>query len=176
MRASVLASLAAAALAACGDPDPGSLSDCEPAPPPVALDMIGDAVPPTTDAALQAWLAAGEYAAFLPESGIHDSAGPHGGAVRTFVNRALAGSLTSCASSHPVGAAAVKELYDEGVLDGWAVMVKTEDGTGAARWFWYEVFSTAADATPAFTGQGHDTCTGCHDGGLDAVRTRWPLQ
>jgi hypothetical protein len=34
----------------------------------------------------------------------------------------------------------------------------------------------APDADAATASQGDDTCTGCHDGGLDAVRTRWPLR
>lgn len=163
--------------AACGsDPDPGSLVDCTPAALPVAGDTIGDAVPPVSDAELQAWLAAGSYTTFLPESARHVSAGPHADQVRTFLNRALATSLTDCATSHPTAAAAVKELYTAGALSGWAVMVKTEAAAGADAWFWYEVFSTAADASPGFSGHAHETCTGCHDGGLDAVRTRWPLR
>src|SRR5688572_16218408 len=85
--------LALAALVAC-DPEPGSLTDCEPAASPVPLETIDDTVPPTTDAELQAWLASGGYLTFLPESQVHDSAGPHGGQVRTFINRTLATSLT----------------------------------------------------------------------------------
>jgi hypothetical protein len=161
-------------LPAC-NPKSGSLADCVPTPPPVAVDTIDDTVPPVVDAELQAWLAAGSYTGFLPESGPHDSEGPHGGTVRTFLNRQLAGSLDDCAESHPVGSAAVKELFDDGVLDGWAVMVKTQPGPGADAWYWYEVFSTAPDADAPYSGQANDTCTGCHDGGLDAVRTRWPL-
>jgi hypothetical protein len=165
-----------ATLAACGDPDPGSLADCTPAAPPVALDTISDTVPAVTNAELQAWLATGSYSTFLPESAVHGSAGPHGGGVRTFLNRQVVGSLASCATSHPVGSALVKELFDGDVLEGWAVMVKTQPGPGADAWFWYEVFSVEPGATPAYSGQAHGTCTGCHDGGLDAVRTRWPLR
>jgi len=171
--AAVAALLVLVTLAACGDPEPGSLADCDPV---AAPDAIGEAVPPVDDAALQAWLAAGSYAAYLPESAPHDSAGPHGGQVRTFVNRALATSLGACAESHPVGAAAVKELRNATGLTGWAVMVKTLPGPGADAWYWYEVFSTAPDARPGFSGQADETCTGCHDGGLDAVRTAWPLR
>lgn len=174
MRHLVLAS--SCFLVACGDPDPGSLADCTPASAPVALDTISDTVPSVVDAELQAWLAAGSYSTFLPESAAHASAGPHGGRVRTFLNRQLAGSLETCADSHPVGSAAVKELYDGDLVDGWAVMVKTQPGPGAGAWYWYEVFSVDPGAQPAYSGQGDDTCTGCHDGGLDAVRTRWPLQ
>lgn len=162
---------AAAGAAAC-DPAPGSEVDCTPA---AAPDGIADDVPPVEPAALQAWLADDGYAGYLPESTRHPSSGPHG-AVRTFVNARLAGSLATCASPHPVGSAAVKELYDGDALSGWAVMVKTEAAQGAGHWYWYEVFDTAPDAEAPYAGQGLDTCTGCHDGGLDAVRVAWPLR
>lgn len=158
------------------DPEPGSLNACEPATPAVDLNAIADEVPSTVNAELQPWLAAGTYTTFLPESGAHPSAGPHGGRVRTFVNRQLAGSLSECQASHPVGSAAVKELFDDGGVRGWAVMVKTRPGPGADAWYWYEVFSTAPDADAAVSAQASGTCTGCHDGGLDAVRSRWPLR
>jgi hypothetical protein len=32
------------------------------------------------------------------------------------------------------------------------------------------------DAELGYSGQAHGVCAGCHDGGLDAVRTRWSLQ
>jgi len=167
--------VALAALGAC-DPEPGSLASCEPIVAPVDLATVSGDVPPTSNSDLQAWLTIGGYAGFLAESGPHVSAGPHGGRVRTFVNRQLASSLTTCAASHPVGAAAVKELLDAAGVRGWAVMIKTEASAGADAWYWYEAFSTAPDATPAASGQANGTCTGCHDGGLDAIRTPWPLR
>lgn len=177
MRPTIYGPLAAAlAVVAACDPEPGSLRDCEPAAAPVDLGTISDVVPATANADLQAWLAARSYTSFLPESAPHASAGPHGGRVRAFLNRQLAGSLTTCAASHPTGAAAVKELFDANGVRGWTVMIKTKPGPGADAWYWYEVFSTAADAAPEVSGQASGTCTGCHDGGLDAVRTRWPLR
>jgi hypothetical protein len=166
---------ALATLVGC-DPEVGSLADCEPAAPAVDVGSIADDVPSTGDAELQTWLATGGYSTFLPESAPHASAGPHGGRVRTFVNRQLASSLTTCEASHPIGATAVKELFDGEGVRGWAVMIKTRPGPGADAWYWYEVFSTAPDAEPAISAQASGTCVGCHDGGLDAVRTRWPLR
>ncbi len=174
-RTSAILILAAASLAgaACSsDPDPGSEADCTPAAAPAG---IADETPPLASAELQAWLAAGDYQGFLAESARHPSSGPHG-PVRTYVNAALAGSLATCEASHPVGSAAVKELYTGDAIRGWAVMIKTEAAQGAASWYWYEVFDTAPGAEPAVAGQAHDTCTGCHDGGLDAVRSSWPLR
>jgi hypothetical protein len=172
MRALRLAVWAVAMAAGC-DPEPGSLIDCEPAP--VPSGEIGDDVAPAEPAAMQAWLASGGYAGYLAESAPHRSSGAHS-TVRTFVNRRLAESLAECASPHPVGATSVKELYDGEELRGWAVMVKTGDPLGASHWYWYEVFDLGPDAAPAVAGQGHGTCRGCHDGGLDAFRSPWPLQ
>jgi hypothetical protein len=163
---------AVVALAAC-DPAPGSEIDCVPGAAPGGID---DDVPPTEPAALQAWLAAGGYAGFLAESAPHASAGPLGGPVRTLVNARLAGSLATCASPHPVGSVSVKELHDGETPSGWAVMIKAEAPLGADHWYWYEVFSVDPDAEATHAGLGVATCTGCHDAGLDAVRTPWPLQ
>jgi hypothetical protein len=140
------------------------------------LDEISDTTPPVVDAELQSWLAASSYTGYLPESVAHPSAGPHGGTVRAFVNRALAASLDAGAASHPVGAAAVKELHTTTGLRGWAVMVKTRPDPGPASWYWYEVFSTAPGASADYSGQANPTCTGCHGRGIDAVRTTWPLR
>jgi hypothetical protein len=168
MRTSLLATLAAIGC----DPAPGSEIACDPGDAPT--DAVSDEVAPDDPAALQAWLVADAYAGYLAESGVHGSA-THT-SVRTYVNRRLAESLATCASPHPVGATAVKELYDGDDLRGWAVMVKTQPAHGAGAWYWYEVFDVTAGGEPAVAGQGDGTCTGCHDAGLDAFRSRWPLQ
>jgi hypothetical protein len=68
----------------------------------------------------------------------------------------------------------VKELYGNGTttVTGWAVAVKTgvrsDDGAG---WYWYEVLSTRAGASPVADGNGVSLCTGCHAGGKDYVLT-----
>jgi hypothetical protein len=136
-----------------------------------------DAVP-TSDGALFAYLQSGRYRSFAAESGVHPSAGPHGVGVRTYVNAPLESSFAAGASSHPVGAAAVKELYagDGTTLTGWAVEVKTQpDSAGGQGWYWYEVFSTTDGSRP-ISGPGHPVCTGCHSEGIDYVRIPYPLQ
>jgi hypothetical protein len=131
---------------------------------------------PTEDAALFAYLQAGRYRDFAAESGVHPSAGPHGNGVRSFVNAVLDRSLAEGNLSHPVGAAAVKELYDGGAaLTGWAVEVKVADGAGGDGWYWYEVFSTTDGSRP-ISGVGNPICTGCHAEGIDFVRIPYPLQ
>lgn len=124
---------------------------------------------------LQPWLAAGGYQELPAESGIHASTGPHG-RVRSFVSPGLSDSLAA-GGDHPRGVAAIKELYDGDTLNGWAVSVKIEDDSaGGEGWYWYEVFSTAADAEPAVDGTGVDGCTGCHASGRDYVRLPFPLE
>lgn len=142
-------------------------------PPPAASDAV-----PTSSAELFAWLQAGRYRGFSAETAVHPSAGPHGGAVRTFVNGALERSLAAGGAAHPAGSAAVKELYaaDRSTLTGWAVEVKLRDDSDGGRgWYWYEVFSTTDGSRP-IEGVGNTVCTGCHTQGDDYVRIPFPLQ
>jgi hypothetical protein len=94
------------------------------------------------------------------------------------VNEVLDRSLAEGSLSHPVGAAAVKELYagDGTTLTGWAVEVKIQsDSAGGDGWYWYEVFSTTDGSRP-ISGAGNPICTGCHAEGIDYVRIPYPLQ
>lgn len=130
---------------------------------------------PSEGAALLEWLASGAYEAWPAESGPHESTGPHFGAVRTFVNPCLFASLDADAATHPVGAAAVKQLYGAGdTVEGHSVMIKVAAGEGGDNWYWLEHYqgNTYAD------GVGSGLCTGCHGGpgNRDYVLTPWPLQ
>ncbi len=147
------------------DDDPTSSSDDDGGEP-------VDQLPPTDSAALLPWLEDGSYLEWDRESAIHLSAGPHGGDVRTYVNAALVASLASGASSHPVDAAVVKELYDDAEIVGFAVMVKVAPGTGGDTWYWYEVVGSSTYAD----GVDEALCWGCHEDGADQVLTPFPLQ
>jgi len=130
---------------------------------------------PTESAALIDWLEGGEYASWQAETGPHPSTGPHFGAVRTFVDPCLAESLDAGDATHPIGAAAVKELYADGdVVLGWSVLVKIAAGSGGDTWYWHETYqgSTLLD------GVGEPACTGCHGGpgNADYFLSPWPLQ
>lgn len=133
-----------------------------------------DQLPPTHGDELLPWLESGEYLGWTGESAMHPSAGPHFAGVWTYVNDALLGSLEAGEPPHPMGAAAVKELYDgAGVRQGWAVMVKVQaDSAGGDGWYWYETF----DGDVFADGTGAGICTGCHSGGTDYVLTPFPLQ
>ncbi len=129
---------------------------------------------PASGAALADWLKAGHYRAWRGEGALHDSAGPHFGKVRAYLNPALFDSMQAGSKLHPKGAVAVKELYGGGerVL-GWSVAVKLEDASaGGGNWYWYEKFEdrTVADA------RGVLLCRACHLTGRDYVLTPWPLR
>jgi hypothetical protein len=137
---------------------------------------------PTDQAKLFKYLKSGDYKKFAAqESGEHPAAGPHtniGWPVRVFLDPVLDSSLAAGNAEHPVGSAAVKEMYaDDGKLQGWAVMVKTEkDGAGGAGWFWYEVTSIKNGDDPVAIGNGVPLCFGCHFPGKDFVLTGYPLR
>lgn len=136
-----------------------------------------DGIPFGEQGAFNGWLQTGEYTAWPHESAPHDSTGPHGDSVQTYLNPKLDGSLTAGNEAHPAGSAAVKEFFTNGAVSGWAAMVKTqEDSAGGDGWYWYEVFDADPGATAAFQGLGHPTCKGCHSAGSDFVRIPHPLQ
>jgi hypothetical protein len=130
-------------------------------------------VPPAPTDALEEWLAFSVYKTWEAESAPHESAGPHFGKVRTFVNPILHGSLALGATTHPKGAAAVKELYGAGdVVEGYAVLTKTGNSDGGKGFRWYEEYQGTVYAD----GPGVSLCTGCHLTGTDFVLTPYPLQ
>jgi hypothetical protein len=149
--------------------------------PPAAIKALGPAlpyidqsrIPPTASTnVMLRYLKAGLYRNWPAESAIHASTGPHFGKVRTWVNPVLAASLATGATEHPLGSAAVKELYgNSNTAAGWAVMVRTQAGTGGKSWYWYEQYGKLEIA-----GQGDRNCTGCHAAGRDQVLTPFPLR
>ena len=152
----------------------GCPPDETPSPSPTPTASPDASLPPTEVAALRAWLAAGSYRGWAAETAPHASAGPHGGAVRTFLNPALFASLDAGDAEHPAGAAAVKELYFSGEqVRGFAVMVKVQATSDRGRgWYWFEDFGSGEP----YSGVGLGICTGCHSAGRDFVRIPFPLQ
>jgi hypothetical protein len=130
------------------------------------------AVPSEDAAAIQAWLRSGAYRDWEsfdppPKAGMSMTMG-----ARVYLSPALADSLRSGATVHPVGAAAVRELTaeDRETPTGWALNHKLEPGEGADTWSFYEVFSTDADAVPVVFERAASGCVGCHAEGVDFVR------
>ena len=124
-------------------------------------------VPPATPAAMKPYLDARVYSAWPAEPAIKASS-VHFGNVRIWTNPTLKASLAAGKVEHPVGSAAVKELYGNGTQRrGWAAMVRTRAGAGGDGWYWYEVF----DGNLVGEGQGvtqtAGPCDSCHRSGLD---------
>lgn len=136
---------------------------------------------PSSAGDLNAWLQKRAYTCWARESRVHSGVGPHGGNVRVYLNAALDRSLSNPAPNgeHPVGAVAVKELFDGDAttLTGWAVGVKTQESSdGGKGWYWYEVFGTSPSPSDPTEGQGVAVCSTCHATGKDFVLTKYPLR
>ena len=115
------------------------------------------------------------------ESETHPSSGPHasfGHPVKVYMNATMNDAFKAGAKVLPKGAGTVKELFDnDGGLDGWAVMLKTQDASdGGKGWFWYEITSTTDSSAPRANGNGVARCAGCHSVGNDFVLTEHPLK
>ena len=126
----------------------------------------GDAqTPPTGDAAaITAWLQRGDYKAWACEPAKQAARGssPHG------ENRVCSNTLLSAttAAEYPVGAAGVKEIFENGSATptGYAIYRKMESGKGGAGWYWIAVSGTEVEVNSLGTsGVAKDVCVGCHD-------------
>ena len=118
-------------------------------------------IPPTTAEALDTWLATRAYASWTCESAPHASRPPSGHATnRICSNRALS---THEAGEYPIGAASVKELFDDaGNVTGHAVATKVAAG-GGESWYWYEKIGDRVIAAGVGTsGTPKTVCTRCH--------------
>jgi cytochrome P460 len=147
----------------------------------------GDAqTPPQGAAAIEAWLAKGDYKKWAAEPEIHESRSPSPhGFNRIFSNELIAKNAAGD-GNWPEGAAAVKELYaaaDDDKPVGYAVYLKTKaDSADGANWYWYErvpldhpaphdAKGVVADGF-GNSGPGKDICVACHAAaGADAAHT-----
>lgn len=130
------------------------------------LQVDGGVATPQGLADLVSIARSGAYSDWPKEAAVHQSAGPHGSGVRTFVNPLLRDSLKSGARTHPAGSIVVKELYSGTKLTGYAVDAKRDDGT----WLFFEGFEPALEQGTFFVGTNNG-CAGCHVAGVDYVRT-----
>jgi cytochrome c553 len=149
---------------------------------PTPANVPGTEVP-TGQQALMQYLQSMRYQQWeAKETQTHPSRGPHtnyGKPVRVFLNDTLAASMEAGNAEHPIGATAVKEMYEhDGTLAGWAVETKTHgDSASGDGWFWYEVTSTTDGSNPVAIGNGVSGCAGCHtSGGRDFVLSTYPLR
>ncbi len=163
----LLAAAVWAVCAACADPggDPGDPGD--PAPDAAPGDP-GDAQrPPQGHAALVGWLEAGHYKAWACEPAPHPARPPGAhGMNRICTNAALSATADG---PYPIGAAAVKELYRNGAVAGYAVGLKIAAPAAGSSWYWYEAVGSSVIADRVDQG----LCSSCHAGApRDYVFTR----
>ncbi len=140
---------------------------------------------PTNKDDLFAFVKAGKHKSWAHESKMRETDAPHGTYVIAYLNSILDASLKAGNTVHPVGSAAVKEMFDENRKPfGWAVSVKARPESDRGKgWYWYETLSTTdPDAIPTRgtrTGEGFGAgvCIGCHGRfGVDYVTIPYPLE
>jgi hypothetical protein len=133
------------------------------------VDLPGTAqLPPTGSvAAIEAWLAKGEYKAWKCEKAPHDARpnSPHE------KNRVCSNDKVSAHTTgeYPVGSASVKEFYDPAgqKVTGHAFYRKTQMGKGES-FYWFEKVGTQITTNT----QNASDCAGCHvAAGSDAAHT-----
>lgn len=149
-------------VACSGDPGTGKVAGFE----------MGNADrPPTGADAVNRWLQDKHYERWACEASPHEERGssPHDR------NRICSNMLISKHESgpYPVGASAVKELYEDDKVNGYALYLKVREGTGSDTWYWFERIGSSiiADGVGS-SGKPKDTCSDCHSSANDFVFTQ----
>ncbi len=149
-------------LAGCGASMDGTLPDGGAS----VIPVDGGSGISATRAGLVSIAQTGAYLAWKAEPMVHQTTGPHGDTVRTFVNEPLCASLKAGNTTHPIGSVVVKELFSSGTRTGWAVDAKGDDGV----WVFFEGFEPQLNQY-FFRGTGN-LCANCHASGVDFVLTK----
>ncbi len=130
-------------------------------------DVVTDPdLPPRGEGDIDGWIAAEHYLAWRCEPAPVDVrlGSPHRPQTRTCNNPVLA-TAGAGTGELPVGAASVKEMYDDaGGIKGYGVSRKVVGG-GAEGWYWYEKIKGSVHADDM--GPPAGSCSGCH---IDAPR------
>lgn len=115
-------------------------------------------LPPQGHVAIKAWLAAGHYKAWACEDAPHPARPPGAHGTNRICSNAVLSA--SASGSYPVGAASVKELFQNGNVTGYAVGLKITEGNAAGSWYWYEAYGDGVIAD----GTNKGICVNCHAG------------
>jgi hypothetical protein len=184
MRTITILAFALATTAACGSSNDKSTTGG-------ASSAGTDQLPPTTGYKdVEAWLVKGLYKNWHCEMANHPARSPSPHGVNRICNNDMVMSQPAGPGEYPVGAANVKELYDDAGTNvvGYAVEVHVSAGKDTSNWYWYERNPTlnapakngsaglVADGmgpTEGVAGSPTDQiCTGCHSAaGSDAAHT-----
>jgi hypothetical protein len=126
---------------------------------PDAQVAVGDPqLPPQGHAPLKAWLVEGHYQAWTCEAAAHPARPPGAHGMNRICNNGVLSASVN--GTYPVGAASVKELYQNGRVTGFAVGVKLAEGDAASSWYWYEAYGDSVIAD----GVNRGICVNCHAG------------
>lgn len=110
--------------------------------------------------AIRDFVTSGGTSDWVREPAPHGSSGPHG-LVQSSFNDAYVAARRADKYPMPVGAASVKELFEDGgAHKGWAVGIKTAAGDGADTWTWWETTSPSNETVAH--GSGIYSCERCH--------------
>jgi hypothetical protein len=119
---------------------------------------------PTSDADLYRYLTSHQYQ-WLSSVSTPQAATDHA-LIRVYLNPPLATSLAQGNSTHPQGAAAIREDYDltGALVTGYGVLVKAlAESAGGDGWYFYEINTFFGSTTPTDSGFGVRCCVNCHD-------------
>ncbi|MBA3392533.1 MAG: hypothetical protein H0T89_07815 [Deltaproteobacteria bacterium] len=124
-------------------------------------DEVADPdVPPRGEGDIDGWIAVGHYVSWRCEPAPVDVrlGSPHRPQTRTCSNVLIVDGT----GEFPVGAASVKEMFDDaGQIMGYGVSRKVAAG-GADGWYWYE--KTRGRVLADGMGPPAGSCSGCHSG------------
>jgi hypothetical protein len=137
----------AIAFAGCTDDGPDSFGD----------DLADPQLPARGTGDARAWLAAGHYQSWRCEAAPHAGRPPSPHGRNRICNN---DALRPGAGDFPVGAAAVKEIYDGSAIVGFAIARKLVAGASGDGWYWYEATPDKVYANS----EGAANCTACHAG------------
>ena len=132
-------------------------------------------LPPTENAALEAWLDSKAYDRYFCEPAVHASRSPSPHGFNRICSNDVIAERVEASGEWPEGAAAVKEIFaseSDPEPSGYAVYVKTRaESDGGRGWYWYE----RLPGRSANSGFGATVCTGCHsNAGASAATTPSP--
>ncbi|MCB9756022.1 MAG: hypothetical protein H6713_39375 [Myxococcales bacterium] len=130
---------------------------------------------PDEPEALHEWALSGAYLEWSAWSEVQPTGGI--GGARVFLSPTLVASIEAGDRQHPIGATAVRELYDADLetQTGFAVITRVSDEASADAWLWLEVFSADPEAVPATAERGAPGCVGCHQQAIDFIQSTLPL-
>ena len=136
-------------LAGCADDGSASFGD----------DLSDPQTPARGSVDLPRWLTAGYYKSWHCEDAPHAGRppSPHG-TTRICNNDALHG-VAAGTGEFPVGAAAVKEIFNGGSVAAHGVSLRVTTGQGGNGWYWFEGDAGHASGNA----NGASGCTGCHE-------------